>query len=199
MIGLTGGIGSGKSTVSARLAEMGAYIVDADLIARDVVAKGSVGLREIVDCFGPSVLASDGSLDRDQLARIVFSDEDSLRKLNAITHPLIEVEVKRLIQNYLSLEPDPVVVVVVPLLFETDARRRYGFSKIVVVDLPEEIAIKRLVLSRNMSEEDARRRIEVQISREKRRAGADFVLDNSASPSELDEQVKALWKVVSAK
>lgn len=197
VIGLTGGIGSGKSTISAKLAEMGACVVDSDVVARQVVLPGSPGLDKVISRFGDSVLAEDGSLNRAKLASIVFSDSAALGDLNGILHPLIEHEIKRQIVICAKEGKQPIVVVI-PLLFETDAIERYGFSKVIVVDLPEEDAIRRVVASRNMTETEVRERVASQVSRQERLSRADFVIDNSSGVDALDRQVSELWHQLKA-
>lgn len=197
VIGLTGGIGSGKSTISAKLAEMGACVVDSDVVARQVVLPGSPGLDKVISRFGDSVLAEDGSLNRAKLASIVFSDSAALGDLNGILHPLIEQEIKRQIVICAKEGKQPIVVVI-PLLFETDAIERYGFSKVIVVDLPEEDAIRRVVASRNMTETEVRERVASQVSRQERLSRADFVIDNSSGVDALDRQVSELWHQLKA-
>lgn len=197
VIGLTGGIGSGKSTISAKLAEMGACVVDSDVVARQVVLPGSPGLDKVISRFGDSVLAEDGSLNRAKLASIVFSDSAALGDLNGILHPLIEQEIKRQIVICAKEGKQPIVVVI-PLLFETDAVERYGFSKVIVVDLPEEDAIRRVVASRNMTETEVRERVASQVSRQERLSRADFVIDNSSGVDALDRQVSELWHQLKA-
>ncbi|TAN21023.1 MAG: dephospho-CoA kinase [Actinomycetota bacterium] len=193
IVGLTGGIGSGKSTVSQKLAELGACVIDSDIIAREVVAKGSKGLAMVVERFGELVLANDGSLDRAKLASTVFSDPAALGNLNGILHPLIEAETKEQVIECISCGKIPVIIVI-PLLFETNAAKRYGLSKVIVVDLPEDQAVQRVVASRDMSEEEVRSRIAAQASRQERLAGADYVIDNSVDPETLQQQVIDLWK-----
>lgn len=197
IIGLTGGIGSGKSTVSDKLANAGACIIDSDLVARKVVEPGSEGLEMVVKRFGSSVLAGDGSLDRPKLAGTVFADPDSLADLNSILHPLIEKEIKAQVVNCFTQRKFPVIVVL-PLLFETNAVERYGFTKVIVVDLPEELAVARVVSSRDMTEEEVRSRISSQISREQRISGADYVIDNSVDNVTLDRKVAELWSELKA-
>jgi len=188
LIGLTGGIGSGKSTVSARLAELGARVVDADAITRAVQAPGTEVFAAIVDRFGPAVLAGDGSLDRPALAAIVFRDPDELKALNAIVHPAVGVAIAEALAT--AAETDDVVILDVPLLVESG---RDDMAAMVVVDLDPEVAVARLVEHRGFTEEDARARISRQASRAERRAKADKVLDNRGSVEDLLAQVDALW------
>lgn len=188
LVGLTGGIGSGKSTVSARLAERGAVIIDADAIAREVQQPGSPVLDELVARFGPEVLAEDGSLDRPALARIAFADAEALAALNEIVHPAIGREVNRRILE--QRETDNVVVLDIPLLVENP---REGLQGTIVVDVPEEVQVERLVRFRGFDEADARARIARQATREQRLARADVVIDNSGAPEDLEPQIERLW------
>lgn len=192
IVGLTGGIGSGKSAVSDRLAKFGACVIDTDLIAREVVGIGTSGLDSVVKRFGRTVLAGDGSLDRAALAGIVFNDPLALDDLNSLLHPLIEAEVFRRIDLCLQ-NGALVVVLVIPLLFETGAKERYGIGKVIVIDLPLEIAVQRVVGSRKMTEEEVWLRIRSQIPREERVLLGDFVIDNSLGISALDDQVERVW------
>jgi dephospho-CoA kinase len=187
-VGLTGGIGSGKSTVSAMLEARGAVIVDADKIAREVVEPGTPGYDAIVEGFGDAVVAVDGALDRAALAAIVFNDEDARLALNGIVHPAVGVAMAERMQSH--AETDDVLILDVPLLVES---RRPGMTGVIVVDCPEEIAVQRLVEQRGFDEEDARNRIAAQASREERRAIADVVIDNSGSLEDLVSQVDAAW------
>ncbi len=186
-IGLTGGIGSGKSTVSELLAARGAVIVDADRIAREVVEPGTPGLSAVVDAFGGQVLAADGSLDRPALAAVVFSDPAARARLDAIVHPLVR---RRSAELVAAAPSDAVVVNDVPLLVETG--QAASFDVVLVVEAEPEIRVARLV-GRGLTEDDARARIASQASDEQRRVVADVVLDNSGTPEELAEQVDRFW------
>jgi dephospho-CoA kinase len=186
-IGLTGGIGSGKSTVSALLAERGAVVVDADLIAREVVEAGTPGLAAVVEAFGPAVLTPDGALDRPALAAIVFSDPQARARLDAIVHPLVRRRSAELVG---AAADDAVVVNDVPLLAETGQAGSYDLVLVVEADM--ETRVDRLV-RRGLTAEDARARIAVQATDEQRRAVADVVLDNSGTPEELAAQVDRVW------
>ena len=188
LIGLTGGIGSGKSTVSARLAELGARVVDADAIVRDVQAPGTEVFAAIVERFGDDVVAEDGSLDRPALAAKVFNDIDELKALNAIVHPAVGVGIAEALAA--AAETDDVVILDVPLLVESG---RDDMAAMVVVDLDPEIAVARLIEHRGFTEEDARARMSRQASRDERLAKADKVLDNNGSVEDLIAQVDALW------
>ena len=189
VVGLTGGIGSGKSTVAAMLAERGAVVVDADRLARDAVLPGTPGYGEVVGRFGPGVVCPDGTLDRRALAGVVFDDPSALADLNAIVHPPVRAAIA---DRLAALEgTDAVVVLEIPLLVESG--RSYGASTVIVVDCPEEVAIARLVEGRGMDEGDARRRIAAQISRSERLAAADVVIDNAGSPDALEHRVDEVW------
>ncbi|HWI02286.1 MAG TPA: dephospho-CoA kinase [Acidimicrobiales bacterium] len=189
-MGLTGGIGSGKSTVAAMLADRGAVVVDADRLARDAVAVGTQGFRAVVGRFGSQVVAGDGALDRRVLAGVVFDDPGALADLNAIVHPPVRAAIA---ERVAELEgTDAVVVLEIPLLVESG--RSYGASQVIVVDCPEDVAVRRLVEERGMDEADARRRIAAQASRAERLAVADIVIDNSGSVDHLRRQVDALWE-----
>jgi dephospho-CoA kinase len=189
LVGLTGGIGSGKSTVSTLLASRGAVIIDADAITREVQLPGSDVLRELAERFGPEVLAADGSLERQALANIVFTDPEALKALNAIVHPAVGREMnRRMIEQRATTN---VVVLDIPLLTENP---REGLQGRIVVDVPVETQVRRLVAHRGFDEADARARISRQATREDRLAKADFVVDNSGAPEDLDAQIDRLWE-----
>lgn len=188
LIGLTGGIGSGKSTVSDLLSRKGAVIVDADAITRELQAPGQPLLTVIAERFGDGVISADGSLNRQVLADQVFGDSEALADLNKIVHPAVGKEMNRRIDA--QRESDSVVVLDIPLLVENP---RKGLSGVVVVDVDIDTAITRLVQHRSMKEEDARARIERQASREQRRSIADWVIDNSGSLDDLTRQVDEMW------
>jgi dephospho-CoA kinase len=187
-VGLTGGIGSGKSTVAGRLVEHGATLIDADRIAREVVAPGTDGLAEVAAAFGDGVLAADGSLDRPALAAVVFADESQRARLNAIVHPRIGARTAELIA---AADPEAVVVHDVPLLVENGYAPVYHL--VVVVDVPVEERVRRLVRDRGMTEADVRARIAAQADEPSRRAAADVWLDNSGTPDQVLAAVDALW------
>lgn len=189
LVGLTGGIGSGKSTVSGLLASRGAVIVDADAITREVQAAGSPVLAALADRFGPEIIGPDGALDRPRLAGLVFGDPDALKALNAIVHPAVGAEMNRRVRE--QIPTDHVVVLDIPLLTENP---RTGLQGIVVVDVPEDVQVARLVAGRGFDPDDARARIGRQASREARLATADFVVDNSGTIDGLTAQVDALWE-----
>jgi dephospho-CoA kinase len=186
-IGLTGGIGSGKSTVSRLLAGRGAVIVDADVIAREVVEPGTPGLAAVVDAFGSEVLTADGALDRPALAAVVFGDPEARRRLDAIVHPLVR---GRATEITAAAPPDAVVVNDVPLLVETGQAAAYDL--VLVVEADPETRVARLV-QRGLTEEDARARMAAQATDEQRRAVADVVVDNSGTPDQLESQVDRFW------
>ena len=186
-IGLTGGIGSGKSTVAGLLAARGARIVDADRIAREVVEPGTPGLEAVVAAFRQEVLTPEGALDRPALAAVVFADPDARRRLDGIVHPLVRARASELVA---AAPPDAVVVQDVPLLVETGQAASYDLVLVVAADL--DTRVRRLV-GRGLSEEDARARIAAQASDEQRRAVADVVLDNSGSVEDLEAQVDRFW------
>jgi dephospho-CoA kinase len=189
VVGLTGGIGSGKSTVSALLAARGAVIVDADAIVRDVQQPGTPTFTAMVERFGPGIVGPDGSLDREAVADIVFGDPDALADLSRIVHPEVGAEIARRMQE---LEPtDHVVVLDVPLLVES--KNRYPVAGLLVVDLDPEVAVTRLVAARGMREDDVRARMARQAAREERLARADRVIDNGGTVEELEAQVDAAW------
>jgi dephospho-CoA kinase len=185
---LTGGIGSGKSEVSRRLVSLGAVLVDADAVAREVVEPGTPGLAAVTEEFGEEILRPDGSLDRDRLGTIVFADEQRRARLNAIVHPLVGTRMQELVED---APDDAIVVYDVPLLTENDLAGLYDL--VVVVDAPVEEQLRRLTELRGMTEEAARARIAVQATREQRRAVADRVIDNSGTIESLAAQVDDLW------
>jgi len=186
-IGLTGGIGSGKSTVSRLLAGHGAVIVDADVIAREVVEPGTPGLAAVVEAFGSEVLTPDGSLDRPALAAVVFGDPGARRRLDAIVHPLVRA---RATEVAAAAPPGAVIVNDVPLLVETGQAGAYDL--VLVVDADPQTRVARLV-QRGLTAEDARARMAAQATDEQRRAVADVVLDNSGTENELAAQVDRFW------
>ncbi|UED83587.1 dephospho-CoA kinase [Streptomyces profundus] len=188
-VGLTGGIGSGKSEVARALARRGAVIVDSDRIAREVVAPGTPGLAAVAAEFGAEVLGADGALDRERLGRIVFAAPERRKALNGIVHPLVA---RRSAELQARARPGAIVVHDVPLLAEERLSHRY--AAVVVVDASEESQLARLTGSRGMSEADARARMAAQATREERLAIADFVVDNDGTLAELDSRVGELWE-----
>ncbi len=193
VIGLTGGIGAGKSAVAERLARRGAVVIDADQIVRELQAPGQPVLAAIVDRFGPAVLARDGTLDRGSLASIVFADGRSRRDLEAIVHPAVRAEIARRLDE--ARDMDAVIVLDIPLLVE--AAGAYPVDAVVVVDAPESVVMDRLV-ARGLSENDARARMEAQLSRSARVEAADRVLVNEGSMADLDAAVESLWRWIAA-
>jgi dephospho-CoA kinase len=190
--GLTGGIGSGKSEVSRRLAAHGAVIIDADVAARAVVAPGTPGLAQVTEAFGTGVLDPDGALDRNRLGAIVFADPASRTTLNAIVHPLVGQWMRTAEQAAVAAAGDGLIVVHdVPLLAEN--RRARDFDLVIVVDVPPELQLERLVSQRGMTPEQARVRMAAQATREQRLALADLVIDNSGSLTDLDRRVADVW------
>ncbi|MFB7713456.1 dephospho-CoA kinase [Streptomyces sp. NPDC056105] len=187
-VGLTGGIGAGKSEVSRLLVEHGAVLIDADRIAREVVEPGTPGLAAVVEAFGSDVLAPDGSLDRPALGAIVFADADRLAVLNSIVHPLVGA---RSAELEAAATGDSVVVHDVPLLAENGLAPLYDL--VVVVDTSPETQLDRLVRLRGMSEEDARARMAAQATRDKRLEIADIVIDNDVPLDELHRRVDSVW------
>jgi dephospho-CoA kinase len=197
LVGLTGGIASGKTVVATRLAEHGAVVVDADAIAREVVEPGTPALARIAEQFGPGVIAADGSLDRRALGAIVFADPAQLAVLNGITHPaVLELSQQRFAEAG-EADPDAVVVYDVPLLSEV--RGRAEFDVVVVVSAPEEVRIERMVTLRGMSRDEAERRIRSQVGEEERRALADFVIESGGTLDETLAQADAVWELLRAR
>ena len=190
-VGLTGGIGAGKSEVSKRLAALGAVVVDADKAAREVVEPGTPGLARIAETFGRGVLQPDGSLDRAKLAEIVFADEEARGRLNAIVHPLVHQWMRAADAAALRSRADDVVVVHdVPLLAE--GGRGGEFDLVIVVDVPPDVQVERLA-GRGMPQEQARARMAAQAARERRLADAGIVIHNSGSLDDLDRRIAEVW------
>lgn len=188
LVGLTGGIGSGKTSVSARLASLGAVVVDADAIVHELQSPGQPVLAEMVEEFGAAILHPDGTLNRQAVADLVFTNKDRLARLGEIVHPRVRDELFRRVAE--QAETDNVVVLDIPLLAESGWE---GIVGTIVVDLHPEVAVQRLVAHRGFSEEDARARITNQASRDERLAKATWVIDNSGTPEDLDEAVEELW------
>jgi dephospho-CoA kinase len=193
-VGLTGGIGSGKSEVARLLGARGAVVVDADALAREAVAPGTTGLAAVVAEFGPEVLAADGSLDRARLGRMVFADDDRRAALEAVVHPYVG---RRSAELMAAAAPDAVVVYDVPLLVENDLQRHYDL--VVVVDASDENRLHRLTTSRGMAEADVRARMASQATREERLAVADVVLPNDGDLADLIRRVDELWADLDAR
>jgi len=191
-VGLTGGIGSGKSEVSRRLAAHGAVIIDADVAARRVVDPGTPGLAQIAEAFGPGVLRPDGALDRERLGAIVFADPAQLARLNAITHPLI-VQWMQAAEHAAAEAAEGDLIVVYDVALIAESGRWADYDLIIVVDVPPEVQIDRLVSQRGMAPDQARARLAAQASREQRLALADLIIDNSGSLEDLDRRVAEVW------
>ena len=196
VVGVAGGIGSGKTAVTDVMGARGAIVVDADVIARDIVAPGSPCLEEIRSAFGDHVLHEDGSLNREALATIVFTDESARLQLNEITHPRINDEMKR--QIALTHARDGVCLIAIPLLV-SEHRERLGLDAIIVVDCPTEIALERLVTDRQFDRDHARSRIASQISRDERNALGDYVVVNDGTRDQLERKIDDLWSVLLAR
>ncbi len=196
LIALTGGIAAGKSLVSARLRELGAIVVDADVLAREAVAPGSPGLVQVVAAFGPEVLREDGALDRGRLAAIVFADPGKLARLNAITHPEVQRLAREAIEAAVAADPEAIVVYDIPLLAETIAGRSERFDRIVVVSADEATRMRRMTEHRAMTEAEARARIAAQASERDRLGIATDVIRNDGEVAETLRQVDALWQTL---
>jgi dephospho-CoA kinase len=196
LIGLTGGIGAGKSTVAQALGDRGAVIVDADRIAREVVEPDGPAFLPLVARFGDGIVGTDGRINRPVLAAMVFGSKDALADLNSITHPAIgSVMAARVAEH---ADSDRVVVLDIPLLRE-QTKSQWPFAAVIVVDTPVEVAIDRLVRSRGLDEDDARARVAAQISREERRALADVVIDNAGDHEQLRREIDRAWAFVVAR
>lgn len=189
-VGLTGGIGAGKSTVGDLLVAKGAILVDADRIAREVVAPGGPAYQPMIDRFGTGILDADGNIDRPAVAAIVFGDPEALADLNAITHPAIGVAMMQRKDGFAAT--DDIVILDIPLLKEAH-RQMLSLAAVVVVDTPTEVALDRLITIRGMSKEDAEARIASQIDRRTRLQGADLVVDNSGDERHLAKEVDRTW------
>jgi dephospho-CoA kinase len=192
-VGLTGGIGAGKSTVAGLLVAKGAVLIDADTVAREVVAPGGAAYQAMIDRFGPGVLDADGLIDRPAVAALVFEDPAALDDLNAITHPTIGAEMLR--RRAAFDGTDKVVVLDIPLLKEAH-RELLSLAAVVVVDAPAEVALARLVGDRGMSRRDAEARMASQVDRATRLASADLVVDNSGDRSHLEAEVDRAWQAL---
>lgn len=187
LIALTGGIGSGKSTVARRWVELGATEIDADLLAREVVNPGSIGLQKVVEAFGSSVLAADGSLNRSALAQLVFTSDSNRKKLEAILHPLIQdLALERV------ADLSGVVVYTIPLFVESNSKLK--FDKVVAISCDEAVRVQRLVQNRGMTESEARSRVAAQATDQQREAVADLVIDSNCSPEELLQRADAAFE-----
>lgn len=188
LIGLTGGIGSGKSEVARLLTERGAEIIDADLIVRELQQPGAEIYEKMIELFGSEVVAADKSLDRTAIAKKVFTDESLLKTLNQLVHPVVKRVMNERVESFRDTEK--VVILDIPLLVENP---REGLDGVLVVDLDAEIAVKRLVEQRNMSADDARARIAKQATREQRLAIANHVIDNSSDRNALSQKIEIAW------
>ena len=189
-VGLTGGIGSGKSAVAGLLVERGAVLIDADQVAREVVEPGGPAYQPLIDRFGSGIVSADGTLDRQALAKVAFADDETRQELNAITHPAIGIA---MIQARDAREnTDDIVVLAIPLLTAAH-RETVKLHKVVVVDTPVDVALARLLSQRGFDRQDAEARIRSQISREERVKEADYVLDNSGDRAALEREVAELW------
>ncbi len=189
-VGLTGGIGSGKSAVADLLVARGAVLIDADQVARDVVAPDGPAYQPLVDRFGPGIVAPDGTIDRPALAKVAFADEGTRLELNAITHPAIGLAM--IAARDALADTDDIVVLAIPLLTAVH-RETVKLHKVVVVDCPTDVALERLVSQRGFDRADAEARMRAQISREERAKEADYVLDNSGDRAALEAEVAKLW------
>lgn len=187
-VGLTGGIASGKSTVSTILRELGAVVIDADLLAREVVARGTPGLAAVVEEFGPEILTADGELDRPKMGALVFGDEEKRRRLEAIVHPLV---FERYAEMEAAAPDDGIVVHDIPLLVESG--RAAEFDVVIVVDAPTEVQVERMVRDRGWTEEEARSRIAAQATRDERRAVATYVIDNTGTREDLRTRITEVF------
>jgi dephospho-CoA kinase len=199
IVGLTGGIASGKSTVAKQLVSLGAVHIDADVLSREAVEPGSAGLAAVRDAFGPTVIRDDGNLDRPALGAIVFADPDARLELEGIIHPYVHSRTDELIAEAGATDPAAVVLYDVPLLVEAKRSRTLAFDLIVVCQAPAEIRIDRLVEGRGMAPEEAERRIRSQASDAERLAVADVVIDTSGTLEHTAEQVDELWRDVAAR
>jgi dephospho-CoA kinase len=189
MVGLTGGIASGKSAVARRLAELGAIVIDSDALAREVVAPGSDGLAEVVEAFGPRALTPTGEMDRAAIAEIVFGDEEKRKRLERIIHPRVRARSAEIVA---AAPPDAVVVNDVPLLVEANLAAHYDLVVVVLAD--EGVRLDRLVRRRGMTEETARGRFAAQATDEQRRAVADVVIENDGTLDDLRHKVDTVWR-----
>jgi dephospho-CoA kinase len=187
-VGLTGGVASGKSTVGAILRDLGAVVIDSDQLAREVVRPGTPGLAAVVDAFGERVLAEDGALDRAALGSVVFADQAQRRRLESILHPLIRAQAAEI---EAAADPAALVVHDIPLLVETG--QASSFDAVLVVDVPVETQVQRLLADRGWTREDAEARVAAQASREERRAAATHVIDNTGTREDLRDRVTEVF------
>jgi len=192
-LGLTGGIASGKSTVSAMLVRLGAKLVDADQVAREVVLPGEPALMQLSKQFGQEILKSDGSLDRQALGRIVFTpDKQKLKELEAILHPAIRERMHKRMDAYLAEEPNRLVIADIPLLFETGQEAMY--DAVLLVYVPKVTQLERLMAREGMTEEEAKVRIELQMDMEEKKQRADYIIDNSSTLEHTQRQIENIWR-----
>lgn len=191
VIGLTGGIASGKSTVAGMFADLGAVIIDADKIARDVVDPGQEGLHSIVQHFGEEVLDQEGRLDRKKMGELVFSNEEARKMLNSLLHPLIRSRMEQEKQKALLLHP-PLIILDIPLLYESNWQKR--LEKVIVVYVPEPLQVQRLMNRNHLTLEEATQRIKAQMPIEEKKQRADFLIDNSGTTEKTKEQVALLFR-----
>lgn len=192
-LGLTGGIATGKSTVAAMLVGKGARLIDADQIAREVVEPGSEVLDQVAAAFGQAVLLADGSLDRAYLGKLIFEDADNRHKLNAIIHPPIRLLIRQRMETYAEKEPGRLIVVDIPLMYESGLETAYPFAEIMLVYVPATVQLARLMSRNQLNEEEAQRRISAQMPIEEKRARADRIIDNSRDLAYTKEQVDRFW------
>ncbi|MDR7482159.1 MAG: dephospho-CoA kinase [Armatimonadota bacterium] len=194
VIGLTGGIASGKTLVARMLRDLGAHVIDADVLAREVVVPGAPAYREVVEAFGPAVVRPDGTLDRAALAAMVFSDPEARARLNRIIHPHVRQRMAQALADAAAAHPDGIIVLVIPLLLDTAPADLYPFDGIVVVWLDQAAQEARLMARDSLSREEARARIAAQRPLAEKLAQATWVIDNSGTPQETRRQVEALWR-----
>lgn len=190
-VGLTGGIASGKSTVLDRFQELGASVVDADVVAREVVEPGTEGLRQIIAHFGRDFVQPDGTLDRAKLGQLIFRDEKERRKLNNILHPIINGRMRQQMTHLEKEKPDTPVIAEIPLLIENNLTRM--FDRIIVVYVPEQVQVERLMKRNGLKEREAKERLKAQIPIEEKRRYADFIVDNSGDVENTRRQVDRIW------
>jgi dephospho-CoA kinase len=194
VFGLTGGIATGTSTVAQMFRELGAIVIDADQIAREVVAPGSETLQKIAGHFGPKVIAKDGTLERKKLADIIYKDEAARRRLNALIHPLVRARILREIERLRDEQPDAILVVDLPLLLDTTGPDAYELDGVIVVSTDRATQLSRLRTRDRLSQEDAERRLAAQRPVAEKAEDADWVIDNSGTPEETHRQVDMLWE-----
>ena len=197
LLGLTGSIATGKSTVAEMLKRRGAVVVDADQVARKVVEPGSLGLNRIKETFGSEMLTADGQLDRAKLGELVFADEEARLRLNALLHPLIMDEMKRMTAESLDKDPKSIVIWDVPLLIEENLTQ--FVEQVIVVYVPQAIQLKRLMERNHLTKTEAIKRMQSQLSIEEKKKVADYIIDNSGSLEETERQVDQLWRYLTLK